>query len=152
MMPLPQDELPHSAEAPAAEQPRTDPIDLSLLAVLRLLRSAGQALLAQAALHGQLARVEWAQEKNRLTQMLLLTLLGFAGLLCLLLLVNALVLALSWATPYRIPTLLGLLLAHGLGCLLAWRRLRTLAARSSQGFAATRAELAADIALLKSAL
>lgn len=141
-----------AAEAHAAAQPRTGPTDLNLLAVLRLLRSSGQALLAQAALHGQLARVEWAQEKNRLIQMLLISVLGFACLLCVLLLGNALVLALSWATPYRIPAFLGLLFVQGLGCLLAWRRLQTLAARSSQGFAATRAELAADIALLKSYL
>ncbi|MWV17377.1 hypothetical protein F3I16_15140 [Pseudomonas sp. L-22-4S-12] len=123
-----------------------------MLALLRLLRSAGRALFAQAALHGQLARVEWAEEKHRLLQMLLTSLLGFACLLGVLLLGNALVLALSWATPYRIPALLGLLTVHGLGGLLAWRRLQALAARSCQGFAATRAELAADIDLLKRSL
>lgn len=144
----------HSTQqAPAATAPRQERVaDLNLLALLRLLRSAGRALFAQAALHGQLARVEWAEEKNRLLQMLLTSLLGFACLLCVLLLGNALVLALSWATAYRIPALLGLLAVHGLGGLLAWRRLQALAARSSQGFAATRAELAADIDLFKRSL
>lgn len=135
-------------QAPAAPQAP----ELNWFALLRLLRSAGRALLAQTALHGQLARVEWAEERNRLLQMLLATLLGFACALTLLLLCSTLVLVLSWATPYRIPALLGLLLVHGLGCVIAWRRFQALAARSSESFAATRAELAADIALLKSRL
>lgn len=141
-------------EAPAAAHARADQAgnDLNLFVLLRLLRSAGRALCAQAALHGQLARVEWAEEKSRLLHMLLTALFGFACLLCLLLSGSALVVALSWNTPYRLPSMLGLLLVHGLGSLLAWRHLHALAARSEQGFAATRAELAADIALLRSAL
>ena len=35
------------------------------LGVLRLLRSAGGAMCAQAALHSQLARVEWAEELSQ---------------------------------------------------------------------------------------
>lgn len=128
------------------------PNDLNLFALLRLLRSAGRALLAQTALHGQLARVEWAEERNRLLHMLLATLFGFACGLTLLLLCSTLVLLLSWTTPYRIPALLGLLLVHGLGCAAAWYRFRLLAARGSASFAATREELAADLALLKSRL
>ncbi|MEO4046035.1 phage holin family protein [Pseudomonas sp. CAU 1711] len=134
-------------------QPAEEPIvEFKPLAVLRLLRVAGRALLAQAALHGQLAQQEWAQEKTRLQQLLLAGLLGFACLLVLLLLLNALLLALSWDTPYRFATLLGLPLSHALGCALAWRRIRMLLARGDTSFAATREELATDITLLKSKL
>lgn len=150
----PEEESARVSEAPAEPHAHLGPAanQLSLFALLRLLRSAGRALLAQSALHGQLARVEWAEERQRLLQMLLATLLGFACALTLLLLCSTLVLVLSWATPYRIAALLGLLLLHGLGCAIAWYRFQVLLARSSESFAATRAELAADIALLKSRL
>ncbi len=126
---------------------RFNPLD-----VVRILRSAGSALFAQASLHGQLARVEWAEEKSRLLQMLVFGLLGFAGLLCVLLAAGALVLALSWDTPYRIAAAVALLAVYGLIAGFAWVRLKTLSARGNQAFAATREELAADIALLKSNL
>jgi uncharacterized membrane protein YqjE len=122
------------------------------LTALRLLRSAGGALFAQAALHGQLARVEWAEEKRRLGQMLIVTLLGFVCLLGAMLLVTALVLALSWETAYRIPVLIALIAVHVLGTAIAWRRFQALSALGCRAFAATREELAADIALLKSKL
>jgi len=41
---------------------------------------------------------------------------------------------------------------YGLGAGFAWRRFAALAALGSQSFAATRAELAADLALLRSKL
>lgn len=133
-------------------QASSDATAIHPLTVLRLLRSAGGALFAQAALHGQLARVEWAEEKRRLGQMLVVTLLGFACLLCAMLLVTALVLALSWETAYRIPALIALIAVHALGIAIAWRRFQALSALGSRTFAATREELAADIALLKSKL
>ncbi len=120
------------------------------LEVIRILRSAGGALLAQANLHGQLARVEWAEEKNRLLKMHLVTLLGFACLLCVMLFTGALVLAFSWETAYRIPAVAALIALYGLGVGIAWRRFQALSALSSQSFAATREEFAADMALLKS--
>ncbi len=122
------------------------------LALLRLLRSGGRALLAQSDLHGQLLKVEWAQQKQRLLAMLLMTLLGFACVLCVMLMLAALVLSFSWETDLRLPALLGLLGFYSLGALLAWRRFSHLSALSEQAFAATRAELAADLALLRSKL
>lgn len=122
------------------------------LRAARVLRAAGAEMTAQAALHGQLAQVEWAEEKRRLGRMLLTTLLGFALLQCLMLLIAVLVLALSWQTPYRFPALLALVLVCGLGSAVTWRRLQALVASGDQSFAATRAELAADFALLKSRL
>ena len=82
--------------------------------------------------------------------MLVATLLGYASLLCVMLLVGALALAFSWDTEYRIPTGLALIAIYGLGAALAWRKFRALSARSSQAFAATREELAADLAILRS--
>lgn len=129
-----------------------DPLVLHPLQIVRLLRSAGSALLAQAALHGRLAGVEWEEEKQRLLNLLIALLLGFAFLLCLLLLTGALVLALSWGTVYRTPAIIALALLYGAGITLASLRVRALSGSGSQSFAATREELAADIALLRSKL
>lgn len=122
------------------------------LALLRVLRTSGSALLTQAGLHGQLLRLEWAQEQQRLGAMLLTSLLGFACLLATLLLLAMLVLLLSWQTPWRLPAVLGLLGVFGLGTGLAGWHWRQLARRGSTTFAASRAELSADLALLKSKL
>jgi uncharacterized membrane protein YqjE len=122
------------------------------LGVIRLLGSAGGALLDQLALHGQLVQVEWREETGRLWKMLVSAMLGFACLLCVVLSVGALVLALCWQTRYRIPAAVALIGLYGLGVGFALRRANTLWALSGQSFAATRLELAADLALLRSKL
>lgn len=138
---------PGTAEGPApARAPR------GLLDTIRMLRASGGALLDQAAMYADLLCIEWTEEKQRLQQVLLTTLFGFACLLCSLLFAGALVLATTWDTAWRIPSaalLVGFYLT-GLG--LAWYRLHGLAARSDRAFAATREELAADIELLRSKL
>ena len=123
---------------------------MAVLDAFRRLHAAGGALLTQAMLHGQLARVEWAQERSRMLKMLAVTLLGFAGLLCALLFTGALILALAWDSGYRIPALLALVLAYGLATGIAWRRLRTLSAQGEYSFAETREQLSADLALIRS--
>lgn len=125
---------------------------LNVLDIIRLLRSAGGTLFAQTALYAELARVEWEEEKNRLLKMLLVILLGLACLLCAMLFVGTLVLALSWETVYRIPVLIALIVVYGGGTGLAWRRFQILSMQSTQSFAATREEIAADISLLRSKL
>jgi uncharacterized membrane protein YqjE len=130
----------------------SDSAAINPLDAVRMLRSAGAALFTQAAMHGQLARLDWAEEKTRLVQVLLVGLIGFAGLLCVLLFAGALVLAFSWDTAYRIQAAIALVVAYGLIAGFAWSRLKVLSARGSQAFAATRAELAAALALLKSKL
>ena len=142
----------HSSEEQTAPVESPTDANISWLAAWRLFRSAGSALFAQVALHEQLARVEWREENSRLMQMLFILLLGFAFLLCGMLVVSGGLLALSWTTPYRLVVLLGLSAFFVLATLGAWFRFRALAARSSQSFAATREELAADIALIKSQL
>jgi uncharacterized membrane protein YqjE len=122
------------------------------LDVLRLLRSAGGALLAQAALHGQLARVEWKVEKQRLLKLCCASLLGFACLLCAMLFLGVAVLAYSWETAYRFHTLAALIVVYGIGVCIALRYMQKFLALGDQAFAATRAELAADAALIRSTL
>ncbi len=117
---------------------------------IRILNSAGGALFAQARLHGQLARVEWQEEKIRLLKMLVAVLLGFVGLLCFLLFAGMAVLAFSWDSAYRIPVAVILVAVYALGTALAWRWFKGLSARVA--FAATREELAADLALIRSTL
>jgi len=120
--------------------------------MLRVVRNAGGALLVQAGLHAELLRVEWAEEKGRIQNMILAVLLGFACLLGLMLALGALLLSVSWDTPYRIPAAVALIAAYALGLALAWRRLQAQSRRADQSFAATRTELAADVELLGSQL
>jgi uncharacterized membrane protein YqjE len=122
------------------------------LHALRVLQPAGGALLEQLGLYRRLVAVEWQQERSRLLQLLLAALQAFACLLCLLLAAGAIVVAVCWATPYRIPALVAVPGAYALGAALAWRRVRSVAARGRHSFAATRTELAADLELLRSRL
>src|SRR6202023_2809773 len=129
-----------------------DSTAINAMRAIRTLRSAGGALFDQVALHGQLAQVEWGEEKNRLLKMLVGALLGFACLLCVMLSAGALVLVLCWETGYRIPAATALVGLYGLAAGFAWHRLTALSALGGQSFAATRLELAADLALLRSKL
>lgn len=123
-----------------------------LLRSLNRLRRAGGALLTQASLHGQLASVEWQQEKQRLLAMLATLILGTASMLCVMLFTGLLVLLLAWSTPYRIVAVVAVIAAYAIATLLAWRKLQALSALGEHSFAATREELAADLAELRSAL
>lgn len=119
---------------------------------IKIFRSAASDLSAQVSLHAQLAQVEWAEEKQRLYKMAVVGVLGFIFCLCFLLCISALVVVLSWNTPFRIHAMLGVSLVHLGGLVWAGVCLKKLVALSSKRFAATRAELASDLALLKSAL
>jgi uncharacterized membrane protein YqjE len=136
----------------ASTQAHPEGASINPLKVLRVLRSAGSALFAQAALHGQLARVEWAEEKSRLLRMAAIGLLGFACLLCVMLFAGVLVLAISWESVYRIPALMAVIAVYALGVGVAWHHLQALAALGEHAFAATREEIAADLDMLKSRL
>ena len=125
--------------------------NINPLELIRILHVAGRALLSQASLHGQLVRVEWAEQRNRLLQMLVVTLLGFASLLCAMIFAGVIALALSWDTVYRNPVATSVTVIYGLAAILSWGRLRTLSA-SGRAFAATREELAADLAIIRSNL
>ena len=116
------------------------------------MRSAGKTIFTQAVLHGQLVRVEWAEEKIRLMKMLAFMLLGFACLLCFMIFAGVLVLTFSWETAYRIQAIIAIITVYGTGIGVAWYRLDILLAQSNRAFAATREELAADMALISSKL
>jgi uncharacterized membrane protein YqjE len=120
------------------------------MTVLRIVRSAGSALLDQASLHGELLGLEWTQEKNRLRSMATALLLVFACLLGVLFALGALLLSLYWDTPYRVPAIAALAALYGLGGALAWRQFQSQAALGAKSFAASRSELAADVQLLRS--
>jgi uncharacterized membrane protein YqjE len=122
------------------------------LEAVRILQSAGGALVDQLVLHGKLLRIEWALERERLLQMLGTALVGYTFLSCALLFSGALVLACCWDTVYRIPAATALVVLFALGTAVAWRRFRALCALSGQNFAGTRVELAADLMLLRSRL
>jgi uncharacterized membrane protein YqjE len=125
---------------------------ISPLDVVRILRSAGSSLLTQASLHGQLARVEWAAEKKRISGLLFAALIAGIGVLCTLLMTGVLVLAFSWDTPYRIPAAVGLILFYAACAGFAWMRFKSLSARGREAFAGTREEIAADVAMIRSRL
>lgn len=125
---------------------------IDLPGLIRLLRSAGGAMLVQIGLYGALARVEWAQERRRLLDVIVTALLGMASLIALLLFSGVLALALAWDTAYRLPVAVLLVLLYGLGCGIAWARLRVLAQGGTRSFTATRCELATDLAAVKVAL
>ena len=125
---------------------------VSPLDVIRLFRSGGKAIFGQAALYGELARVEWVEEKKRLTNMFVAGAAAFAFMLCMLLSIGVLVLALSWDTAYRVPAVVVMMVMYATGLGIAWFRARALLASGEQAFAVMREELAADLALIKSKL
>ena len=133
--------------AAAPESASISPLD-----VVRVLRSAGPALLTQAGLHGDLIRVEWAAEKERIVRLVAAAFIALIALLCLLLTAGALVLAFSWDTPYRAAVAAGLAIVYAVIAAIAWQRFKVHTARGSESFAATREELAADVALIRSRL
>ena len=125
---------------------------MDTLHVLRILRRAGGSLLVQGSLHGQLMRLEWAQEKERVLKMLLVILLGFSCLICAMLVLGALALLLSWDTAYRIHVLVALAAMYFGTTWYCWWQFQRLSAASAQAFAATRAELEADMEMLRNSL
>ncbi len=122
------------------------------LQVLSVVRSASSALLAQATLHAQLAQVEWEEEKQRLAKIVVYTLAGFACFLCLLFFIGAFTLTLTWDTQYRIPVFMGLIFSYFVALLFVGFKLHNLIEQGSNSFAGTRAEISADIDLIKRAL
>lgn len=122
------------------------------LQLLAILRSASGAFFAQASLHAQLAQIEWEEEKQRLSKMFAFTLIGFACFLCFIFFTGAFALVIAWDTPFRIPVFAFLLFCYAAGLIWAGLQLKALIALGDKSFAATRAEIAADVSLIKSVL
>ena len=109
-------------------------------------------MLAQAALHSELARVEWAEEKSRLLRLAVAAALGSAFLLCVMLFAGVLVIAVSWDSVYRVAAIVAVIVVYAISAGVAWHKLQQLSAQGEHSFAATREELAADLEMLKSRL
>lgn len=120
--------------------------------IIKRLRSMAKIVLTRLELHGQLVGVEWAEERQRLQQMLAISLLGFILLFCALLFVGVFIIALTWASDYRIHAIAVMLAFYIVGFGICAYRFTLLAGRSSATFAATREEIAADLALIRSQL
>lgn len=138
--------------APERAALAAEAVDPGPMEVLRRLRVASDAIAEQLCLHGQLAKVEWAEEKVRLGKLLTAALLGFAFFLCACVFVGVLLLTLGWQLGYFVPAALLLVVIYAGGTWLASRKVRALLALSVHSFAASRAELAADIAMIRSKL
>lgn len=122
------------------------------MGIIRRLRSAANIVLTRLELHVQLVCVEWAEERQRLVQLAAVSLLGFIFLFCTILFIGFLAIALSWGTDYRIHVIGAMLALYAVGFCLCAYRFNLLAARSAATFAATREEVAADLALIRSQL
>jgi uncharacterized membrane protein YqjE len=116
------------------------------------MRSSFAAFSAQAALHGQLARLEWAVETARWARMAVAGLLAFASALCLLLAIGAVALLWFWNTQYRVGGCVAVVLGYAVLLMVCLRSLQNSIREGANSFSATRVEIAADIALLKANL
>jgi uncharacterized membrane protein YqjE len=117
-----------------------------------IVRDASGMLLDHAALHAELLRVEWAEERLRLRRLLAAAAVGFAFLLALLIGFGAVLLSLAWDSNLRLPTIAALIVLYALGAAMAWRQYSAQATRGEHSFAASRGEFAADLELLRSHL
>lgn len=120
--------------------------------IIKRLRSVAKIVLTRLELHGQLVCVEWAEERQRLVQLVAVSLMGFIFLFCAILFIGIFAIALSWATDYRIHVIGAMFAIYVLGFCFCAYRVGLLAARSAETFAATREEVAADLALIRSRL
>jgi uncharacterized membrane protein YqjE len=125
---------------------------VNIASMVQMFNSASDALLAQAKLHGQLVKIEWQEEKDRLASIFAALLIGFSCFICLLIFVGVLVMSLSWNTDYQLIALVSLCTFYALASYLAWRQFSLATKMLRGGFAHTRAELSADLAMIKSKL
>lgn len=122
---------------------------LDVLGLVERLGGLAKATFSQLELHSRLAKIEWAEEKSRLQRMCVFILVAVILLLCFLLLASTLTILLVWNTEYRLGIIAGLCACYALGFLICLYGFIKLSAQSSKRFAATRQEIAADIALIE---
>ncbi|MFN9730589.1 MAG: phage holin family protein [Pseudomonadota bacterium] len=139
------------AEAARAERGTTG-ATVDVLLAARVLRAAGGALWDQARLHGELARIEGIAEQRRLARCAVFTVAVVVLLACASAALGSAALVLAWDTPWRPAVAIALPLVYAALAGVALLRLRSAWARASGAFAATRSEIAADLALLRSRL
>lgn len=121
----------------------------SVFNFINTLRDSGDALRDHEQLHSALINIEWKKEKKRITQLLILYLVGLAFFICLLLFSGVTVMLLSWDTQYRIASALGLCAVYAIASYIAWCRFRILASSADAFFAGTREEIMSDITTIR---
>lgn len=120
--------------------------------IIKKMYKAKDAIHAQAALHRDLIRLEWQEEKRRWLKILALGALSVIFLFCSFAFIGVLVILLSWDTQYRLHSVVGLVITFALAVVVTWWRLLALVALGRNAFIASREELAADIAMFKNSL
>lgn len=120
--------------------------------IIQRLRASAAIVLVQMELHGRLVGIEWQQEKNRLQQMLVFSVLGLVFFTCCLFCIGLLVITLGWPTAYRLQTIAGVIVFYAAGATMCYLRCKHFSAQGANAFAGTRAEIAADVALIRSQL
>ncbi len=114
---------------------------------LRFVQTSLPTLFDHARLTLELADLEWQQEKKRLRRVMLMIALAVISGVFFVAVVTAVIMLLTWYTPYRYVAIALLLLTYALGVGLAILRLSRLS--DGESFTATRAEVARDIALFR---
>lgn len=122
----------------------------SLMGVLRSVTAIRHTLDSQAGLYAQLIQLELEHEQRRITRLCVLFGLVLMGLGGFLLFSGVLLLALVWETEYRNWVLGGVALGYGLLMLVALVKVRGIKSEFGAPFASVRAELKADLAVIKS--
>lgn len=120
--------------------------------IIQRFKSLTKSLFVQLELYGQLAKVEWAEEKYRLQKLVLATLLGTIFAIAFLLSVTTLIIVLTWATDYRILAIVIVVATYGLGAFLCAYHAYKLVLQGRSAFSATQEEMLIDLALIKSQL
>jgi len=128
-------------------RPSGQGLGIHLLKWLRFVQTSLPTLLDHTRLTLELADLEWQQEKKRLRRIMLMIALAVISGMFFVAVVTAVIMLLTWYTPYRFVAIALLLLIYALGVGLAILRLRRLS--DSESFTATRAELARDMALFR---
>lgn len=122
----------------------------SLLGAVRVLRVLKHTVEAQSDLYTQLIHVELDQERQRLTQLLVLVAVAIVGFGCFLLFLGVLILALIWDADYRNWVLAAMVLIYASMAIIAVCKIGGLKRQFGAPFASVREELKADLAVIKS--
>lgn len=125
---------------------------LTLFAMLRAMRGAAPLVVELMHIRAELARVEWAQEKERLQRLAVAgTVLGLCLLLAVVFACVALIVG-FWDTAYRTWVAAAIPVLFVLAAGAAFAAVRRQRARAAERFAGSREEWAKDLAWLRARL
>lgn len=119
---------------------------------LQRIQAFAKLLLMQLELYGQLANVEWQEEKRHLQQLATIIMLGVVFFAAFLFGAGIFLVTLVWDTDYRLFAIAALVGTYGLGAAVCSYWVRKKMAGSYKSFSAIRAEIISDIELIRSQL